>query len=79
MVSYSVFHIKQKIEFEKFNCFFVDFLRNNFYNINGDSNNRPAFVFKTSKFLLNLACRLDRHAGDYLSTEWVFFDGSQKV
>ena len=39
------------------------------YDINGDCNNRPAYVSKTSKFLLNLACRLDRHAGDYLSTE----------
>ena len=48
------------------------------YYINGDCNNRPAYVFKTSKFLLNLACRLDRHAGDYLSIEWVFFDGSHK-
>ena len=33
MISYSVFHIKQKMEFEKFNCFFVDFLRNNFGRI----------------------------------------------
>ena len=48
------------------------------YDINGDCNDRPAYVFKTSKFLINLACRLDRHAGNYLSTEWVFFDGSHK-
>ena len=48
------------------------------YDINGDCNNRPAYVFKTSKFLLNLAHRLDRQTGDYLSTEWVFFDGSRK-
>ena len=27
MKSYSVFHIEQKIEFEKFNCLFFDFLR----------------------------------------------------
>ena len=33
MRSHSVFHIKQKMEFEKFNCFFVDFLRNNFGRI----------------------------------------------
>ena len=33
MINYSVFHIKQKMEFEKFNCFFVDFLRNNFGRI----------------------------------------------
>ena len=39
------------------------------YDINGDCNNQPAYVFKTRKFLLNLACRLDRHAADYLSTE----------
>ena len=30
MTSYSIFHIEQKMVFEKFNCFFVDFLRNNF-------------------------------------------------
>ena len=48
------------------------------YDINGDCNNRPAYVFKTGKFLFNLGCRLDRHTGDYLSTEWVFFDGSDK-
>ena len=48
------------------------------YDINGDCNNRPAYVFKTSKFLINLTCRLHRHAWDYLSTERVFFDGSHK-
>ena len=48
------------------------------YDINGDCNNQPAYVFKTSKFLLNLACRLDRHTADYLSTEWVFFNGSHQ-
>ena len=31
--NYSVFHIEQKMEFEKFNCFFVDFLRYNFGRI----------------------------------------------
>ena len=39
------------------------------------------YVHDCSKFLLNLAYRLDRQAGDYLSTEsseWVFFDGSHK-
>ena len=30
MKSYSVFHIEQKMEFEKLNCFFVDFLRYSF-------------------------------------------------
>ena len=48
------------------------------YDINGDCNNQPAYVFKTSKFLLHLACRFDRHTADYLSTEWVFFDSSHK-
>ena len=33
MKSYSVFHIEQKMEFEKFNCFFVDFLRYSFGRI----------------------------------------------
>ena len=33
IISYSVFHIKQKMEFEKFNSFLVDFLRNNFGRI----------------------------------------------
>ena len=33
MISYSVFHIEQKMEFEKFNCFFVDFLRYSFRRI----------------------------------------------
>ena len=33
MISYSVFHIEKKMEFKKFNCFFVDFLRNNFGRI----------------------------------------------
>ena len=33
MKNCSVFHIEQKMEFEKFNCFFVDFLRNNFGSI----------------------------------------------
>ena len=28
MKSCSVFHIEQKMEFEKFNCFFIDYLRN---------------------------------------------------
>ena len=31
--SCSVFHIEQKIEFEKFNCFFIDFLRYSFGRI----------------------------------------------
>ena len=30
MKSYSVFHKEQKMEFGKFNCFFVDFLRYSF-------------------------------------------------
>ena len=30
MISYSVFHIEQKMESEKFNCFFVDFVRHSF-------------------------------------------------
>ena len=30
MRSCSVFHIEQKMVFEKFNCFFTDFLRYNF-------------------------------------------------
>ena len=33
MKSYSVFHTEQKMEFENFNCFFVDFLRSNFGGI----------------------------------------------
>ena len=33
MKSSSVFHIEQKIEFEKFNCFFIDYLRNIFGRI----------------------------------------------
>ena len=33
MNSCSVFHIEQKMEFEKFNCFFVDFLRSSFGRI----------------------------------------------
>ena len=33
MKSYSVFHIQRKTEFEKFNCFFVDFLRYSFGRI----------------------------------------------
>ena len=33
MKSCSVFHIEQKIEFEKFNCFFIDFLRYSFGRI----------------------------------------------
>ena len=33
MKSYSVFHIEQKMEFEKFNCFFIDFLRYSFGRI----------------------------------------------
>ena len=31
--SCSVFHTEQKMEFEKFNCFFVDFLRSSFGGI----------------------------------------------
>ena len=30
MKNCSVFHIEQKMEFKKFNCFFVDFLRYSF-------------------------------------------------
>ena len=33
MKSCSVFHIEQKLEFEKFNCFFVDFFRPSFARI----------------------------------------------
>ena len=33
MKSYTVFHIEQKTEFEKFNYFFVNFLRCNFGRI----------------------------------------------
>ena len=33
MISYSVFHIEQEIEFEEFNCFFDDFLRYSFGRI----------------------------------------------
>ena len=29
----SVFHKEQKMEFEKFNSFFIDFLRSNFWRI----------------------------------------------
>ena len=39
-------------------------------DINRDCNNWPAYIFKTSKFLLNLAYRLVRQAGDYLPTEF---------
>ena len=28
-----VFHIEQKMEFEKFNCFFVDFFRYSFWRL----------------------------------------------
>ena len=31
--SYSVFHTEQKMEFEKFNCFFIGFLRSSFGRI----------------------------------------------
>ena len=34
MKSCSVFHIEQKVEFEKFNCFFIDLLRYSFGRIN---------------------------------------------
>ena len=33
MNSCSVFHTEQKMELEKFNCFFVDFLRSSFGKI----------------------------------------------
>ena len=33
MKSYSVFHIQKKTEFEKFNCFFIDFLGYSFQRI----------------------------------------------
>ena len=33
MKRYSVFHIEQKMEFEKFDCFFVDFLKYSFRRI----------------------------------------------
>ena len=33
MKSCSVFHTKHKMEFEKFNCFFADFLRSSFGRI----------------------------------------------
>ena len=33
MESGSVFHTEQKMEFEKFNCFFIDFLRYSFVRI----------------------------------------------
>ena len=33
MKSCSVFHTEQKMEFEKFNCFFIDFLRYSFVRI----------------------------------------------
>ena len=33
MKSYSVFHIEQKMAFEKFNYFFIDFLRYSFGRI----------------------------------------------
>ena len=33
MKSYSVFHIEQKMEFEKFSCFFVNFLRYSYRRI----------------------------------------------
>ena len=38
MKSCSVFHIEQKMEFEKFNCFFIDFLRYSFRRIKVISN-----------------------------------------
>ena len=47
------------------------------YKISYDSET-PNFVFKTSRFLLETALRLNRNGDDYLSTEWVFFDGSHK-
>ena len=36
----SQFHIEQKTEFEKFNCFFVDFLRYSFLENNKSSFDR---------------------------------------
>ena len=49
------------------------------YSINKTSEyGKPLYVFKASKFLLSLALRLDRNEDDYLSKEWVFFDGSHK-
>ena len=33
MISYILFYIKQQMEFEKFHCFFVDFLRYSFRRI----------------------------------------------
>ena len=33
MKRYSVFHIEQKMEFEKFDCFFVDFLKYSFRRV----------------------------------------------
>ena len=33
MKSCSVFYIEQKVEFEKFNCFFIDFIRQSFGRI----------------------------------------------
>ena len=38
MKSCSVVHIEQKMEFEKFNCFFIDFLRYSFGRIKVISN-----------------------------------------
>ena len=34
MKSCAVFHIEQKMEFEKYNCFFIDFLRYSFGKTN---------------------------------------------
>ena len=59
MESCSVFHIEQKMEFEKFNCFFIDFLRYSFGRIKVISTvvereYTPDFVYRQNCFAYQL-------------------------
>ena len=71
---------KQKLE-KASNPFGTNFeaaimLRKQFQN--EDASVPPLFVFKTSRYLIELAWKLDKNGSHYLANEWVFFDGSHK-
>ena len=48
------------------------------YQINGDVSIPPLFVFKTSRYIIELTWKVDKNGNHYLANEWVFFDDSHK-
>ena len=48
------------------------------YKISDGSDGSPKFVFKTSRYLVDICRKMNRHGDHFLGKEFLFFDGSHK-